>query len=272
MILISDAIISIPLGILYYIFADKLGDVLFCSGNQNLCTQKLVIFLFFVGIIGIILTQTLFAKNNSYKSRVVKQGLIIGGIILICYSTLNNWEKLTDLTKLFIIGVAIAGIIWYCSKSDEHFTLNVKTSKKDKKKLKKLKKEYEIEDINIDPYDDNIYAPDIPIKRNELGYGYDNYTRDIAKGFDMDEKNLNDFDNHDYDKNGNDRRTYKGTYFGSSGITIQDDYNNNPNNYPPDDPNYYKNHQSDQDNRVAINDNEKWQQYSDTDFAAYNSY
>ena len=114
--LLWDLVFSIPLGIIYTIFFQKLGDIMFCNLPYNDKYQKYLTFLFLAGVIGIVLAQTIFTYNKTFKNQIIKHGLIIGGIILILYPTLTYWDKMTDETKLLVIGIALGGLLWYSYK------------------------------------------------------------------------------------------------------------------------------------------------------------
>ena len=120
---ITDLIFSVPLGIIYTLFIQKLSDVLFTSLPYNDKYQKSLILLFIGGIVGIILAQTVFTYNATYKNNIIKQGLIIGGIILILYSTLTHWDKMINETKLLIIGISLAMLFWYCYRTNNEVKL-----------------------------------------------------------------------------------------------------------------------------------------------------
>lgn len=104
--ILSNLIYSIPLGIIYSIFIQKFGEMVFTN-------QKYLLFLFLAGVIGIILAQTIFTSNRALKNEIIKQGLIVGGIILILYSILTYWDKMTNETKLIILGIILGFSLWY---------------------------------------------------------------------------------------------------------------------------------------------------------------
>ena len=112
--LLWDLLFSVPLGIIYAIFFQKLGDIMFSNLSHNDKYQKYSMFLIFTGVIGIMLSQIVFNYYNIQKNKIIKHGLIIGSIILILYPTLVFWDKMTDEMKLFVIGIALGSLIWYC--------------------------------------------------------------------------------------------------------------------------------------------------------------
>lgn len=109
MSLFSDIIISIPFGVIYTIFMQKLSDIVLDEYKGNDKLQKSLTFIFFAGLIAMIIAQTIFMDPNN---RLIKQSLMVGGIICTGYISLTNWEKMTDYTKLFILGLSLGGIVW----------------------------------------------------------------------------------------------------------------------------------------------------------------
>lgn len=111
--LITDIIFSIPIGIIYSIFIQKLSEVIFTDLPYNDKCQKSASLIFFAGIIGLVLAQTIFTYNKTFQNKIVKHGLVIGGVILILYSIINYWNKMTDEIKLIIAGIALGSLLWY---------------------------------------------------------------------------------------------------------------------------------------------------------------
>lgn len=117
---LAGLIYSIPLGIIYSVFIQKFSDVMFANLPYNDKYQKSSIFLFLAGIIGIVLAQTIFTYNRTFKNEIIKEGLVIGGIILILYPTLTYWDKMTNETKLIVIGIAFGALLWYSYRTNKH--------------------------------------------------------------------------------------------------------------------------------------------------------
>src|SRR5579871_3499905 len=111
MTLFNDLFCAIPLGVIYNLFIYKLSDVLFGETETKEKTQKTLSLLFFAGITALILAQIIFTKSEKYKNKTIQHGLIIGGLILIIYSTFTNWDKMTNETKLIIMAIALVALI-----------------------------------------------------------------------------------------------------------------------------------------------------------------
>lgn len=125
---LNDLIYSIPLGVIYSLFVQKLCDVIFGDYRYNEKNQKYIMLLFISGVVGIILAKTIFTSNKKFQNKIIKDGLIIGGIILILYTVLSYWDKMTNETKLLIIGVVLGGLFWYCYNTNTKEDL-IKTNK-----------------------------------------------------------------------------------------------------------------------------------------------
>jgi len=133
MSLFSDIIISIPFGVIYTIFMQKLSDIVLDEYKGNEKLQKSLTFIFFAGIIAILIAQTVFSDP---QNRLIKQSLMVGGIICTGYISMTNWEKMTDYTKLFILGLSLGGIIWVIYQKQQQ-----KFIKKEIKQTKSRKEE-----------------------------------------------------------------------------------------------------------------------------------
>jgi len=129
MSLFSDIIISIPFGVIYTIFMQKLSDIVLDEYKGNEKLQKSLTFIFFAGIIAILIAQTVFSDP---QNRLIKQSLMVGGIICTGYISMTNWEKMTDYTKLFILGLSLGGIIWVIyQKQQQKFIKQTKSRKEE---------------------------------------------------------------------------------------------------------------------------------------------
>ena len=155
--ILSDAIYTVPFGIIYTVFFQKLGDILFANYKDISKLQKNVTLVFFAGIIGLILSQ-LYFNSKTYRNKIVKQGLVISGIICIFWSSVIHWDKLTDYTKLFLMGISLGGIIWYCSYNKNNSNSNTKMKKIGEDIIDKIKDKYINEDTKniVDLMDDFV--------------------------------------------------------------------------------------------------------------------
>ena len=131
--IVGDIFLSIPIGILYYFFINKLTNV--TTGNLPYAErfQKSLIFTFVLGLLGLILAFTLFKNNDFFKNRSLRFGLVLGSSLLMFYSIISNWGKMDESTKIIIFSILLGLLIWfsYYNSTDED---NNKTKKKKKQK------------------------------------------------------------------------------------------------------------------------------------------
>lgn len=103
--LVRDILISIPLGILYIFFINKLIELL----NKDLVYEdkiKRTIAISFVAVIvGYVLAFKLFNYKKTYN-RIAKYSLIFGSTFIFLNSIIYQWPQLANDTKLIIVGIA----------------------------------------------------------------------------------------------------------------------------------------------------------------------
>ncbi|AYV84106.1 MAG: hypothetical protein Hyperionvirus17_26 [Hyperionvirus sp.] len=104
----GELIFSLPLGFVYSVFVYKLAQVMFGVSGSVAVQQRILLFLWIVGVAGIILTKVV-----TLNSKYIRGGLIIGSIILIAFPILTGWGILRDDIKLLIVGVALGSLLYY---------------------------------------------------------------------------------------------------------------------------------------------------------------
>jgi hypothetical protein len=128
----KDILISIPFGIILNIFVHQMANTMNNDLQYNDKFQRSLIIIFVSGIISLLIGNTIFKTNKSIKNSVMQYGLTIGGLLMIVYTTISNWDNMDDTTKLIIFGLLLGGIIFYIYKWYN------KSDKKEKKKVNKL--------------------------------------------------------------------------------------------------------------------------------------
>jgi hypothetical protein len=111
--LVADLLLSVPLAIIYCVFILKLTDVMYSDLPYNDRWQKSLVTLFIAGVVGIVIARTIFSQNTRTQNKIIRDGLTIGGIILVLYPTLTYWDKMANEGKLVVIGIALGWILWY---------------------------------------------------------------------------------------------------------------------------------------------------------------
>ena len=115
--LLSDIIISIPIGITYNVIIHKTGEIFNNDMNYKDKIQRNLLLSFGGGIFGIIMASVLFGNNSKYKNRAVRFGLYIGSTLLLLHSIGYNWALMENDTKFIIMIITLAGLIWYTYSS-----------------------------------------------------------------------------------------------------------------------------------------------------------
>ena len=146
----NDILFAIPIAISFCILVFKTVDILYKEEQCREKYQKTATTLFVIGLVGIIISQAIFNKQNSLNNRAVRFGLLAGSSMIIFYSVVRNWDMLDDITKLIIFGILFSVVIcWTYFASN-----NVKKIKNKKNKLNKSN--YDLDDsYNLDDLDDN---------------------------------------------------------------------------------------------------------------------
>jgi hypothetical protein len=124
--------LSIPIGIIYNLSISKLGQIITKDSIYKEKIEKNLIIEIIGGIIALIFAFGIFG-NNRFENNIVKYGLIFGGVILLFYSVISNWDTIEDITKLFaLITIMSFMIIYsykYISKSKSKLKLKIKKNK-----------------------------------------------------------------------------------------------------------------------------------------------
>ena len=110
--MIKNIILALLIAIIYNFFVYKLVNVMVSESESAQDVALIIIFI--IGIITLVLAQTLFQNHPTFKNRPIKYGLTLGSLILIGYTLFVNWNTMTDQTRLIIIGIVFTIIIWIC--------------------------------------------------------------------------------------------------------------------------------------------------------------
>ena len=69
-----------------------------------------------VFIISLIIGILAFAGAYNLRQNAVSTGIIGGSLLLVLYGTLRYWEHADDRLKFVLLGIALAGLIWFAYK------------------------------------------------------------------------------------------------------------------------------------------------------------
>jgi hypothetical protein len=127
-------LLSIPISVIYSMVVITIGDIFNENNSYNEKIKNNLIIGIIGGIIALVIGAYLFAKNTSYENNIVKYGFYGGGIILLFYSIVYNWNSLGNDSKCLIMLICLGFIMKYA------FYWNNDTKKiKNKKHKKKIK-------------------------------------------------------------------------------------------------------------------------------------
>ena len=103
-------LISIPIAIVYNLVISKLSHMITSDYAQKEQIQMDLLISIIGGIAALAIGYYVFG-NEKIENKIVKFGLIGGGILLLIYSTVYNWNTLEDLTKLLFLSASLFFII-----------------------------------------------------------------------------------------------------------------------------------------------------------------
>lgn len=108
-------ILSIPIGIIYNLIISKIGNMMTKDTIYADKIKKNLIVEIIGGIVALALAFYVFGTDY-FDNKIVKYGLIFGGILLLIYSLIYNWDEIDDYIKLFLFLSVFSGTIIYSYK------------------------------------------------------------------------------------------------------------------------------------------------------------
>jgi hypothetical protein len=121
-------IISIPIGIIYNLIIGKFANMFTSNLEYNDKIQKKVIIELLGGIVALVIAFMVFG-SNMFENKIVKYGLILGGLILLFYSSICSWDVMNDVTKLLMLFL----LMLFCMLCSYKYLYYNKNDKNDKK-------------------------------------------------------------------------------------------------------------------------------------------
>ncbi len=143
----KNIILTLVVVFFYILFFEKFGDVVF--SNQAKCKKNssIFVFLFLVSCLSIFGVKKKVFKMNH---KIIKNGVLYGGIGLILKRVLMYWGQMNDQMKLVVIG--LFGLLYYVwideNKNKEHKKEH-KNNKKHKQRHKHYNKIDELDDTDM---------------------------------------------------------------------------------------------------------------------------
>ena len=100
--------------LLYILLANKLADILSNSiVNENEKLESYTMYVYFIGIMSIIIAYFFIEDVANKGNHVVNKGLTYGGTILLLYTIFFYWDYLGDYSKLSLLIISIIGIVYF---------------------------------------------------------------------------------------------------------------------------------------------------------------
>jgi len=104
--IVRDILLSIPFGLLYVFFINKILEMLTSDTVYEEKIKKAISISFVVVIVGYILAFKIFSSGK-LKNRIIKYSLIFGSSIILINSIVYHWPQLGTDTKALMIGVLL---------------------------------------------------------------------------------------------------------------------------------------------------------------------
>ncbi len=112
---VRDLLISIPIGLLYVFFINKIIQVLTSESEFDEKIKKKISISFVAIIVGYVLAIKVFS-HGKVKNRIIKYSLMIGTTLILINTILYNWPQLKNDTKTFVIGALLLLFFVYSYK------------------------------------------------------------------------------------------------------------------------------------------------------------
>ena len=185
-IIMSGIILAFPIGAIYSLLINKLAEIVTKNDEMKDKVQKSFVIEIFFGLLALVIGYIVFGKG-ACENRIVKYGIWFGGVILLFYTMVINWEIIQDVTKfgLFCTGfVFLIGIAYQYRKSSNDKQQENRKSSNDKQqanrkaKSAKRKKMHVRDDIANTDTDDTLDNNIANNYDNNHDNNHDNYNND----------------------------------------------------------------------------------------------
>ena len=104
--LVRDILISIPIGVLYVYFINKINEIIINDLEYNEKIKKSIMIYFITVIASLILAFKIFGSGKTYN-RIIKYSLIFSSVYIFTNAILYNWTDLQTDSKAMIVGFAL---------------------------------------------------------------------------------------------------------------------------------------------------------------------
>jgi hypothetical protein len=104
--LVRDILISIPIGVLYIYFINKINEIIVNDLEYNEKIKKSIMVFFVSVIVSLVLAFKVFGNGKTYN-RIIKYALIFASVVIFTNAILYNWPELQTDSKAIIVGLAL---------------------------------------------------------------------------------------------------------------------------------------------------------------------
>ena len=104
--LVRDILLSVPFGLLYVFFINKVSELLTSETVYEEKIKKTISISFIVVIVGFILAFKIFSSGK-LKNRIIKYTLVFGSCIILLNSIVYHWPELSNDAKALMVGVLL---------------------------------------------------------------------------------------------------------------------------------------------------------------------
>lgn len=102
----------ISIAVMYNIFIHYLANVIYKDKNYEEKIRNSTALIVIASILAIVI-------SNVLENKLIKKGLLIGGVILMLTIIMANWERMEDGVKIIASGGCLLGLIWYSCKREK---------------------------------------------------------------------------------------------------------------------------------------------------------
>lgn len=110
---VIDTVVYMMIAVMYAVFMYNIGCYYNRDETLDVKMKNNAVFLIVGGIFGLCLSKIVVANTEKYNNKIVERGLFVGGLLLISFSVITNWEIMTDEIKLVSSGVGLLTLLWY---------------------------------------------------------------------------------------------------------------------------------------------------------------
>jgi len=107
------------IAIFYNLFTHHFISMMYKNYPYDQKQRRTIITLFMIGMVGIVLSKTVFSDNDKLKNELLQKGAFYGGVLLVLTSLLSGWNDMGDQMKLGFIGIVFGILIYFSYKAKQ---------------------------------------------------------------------------------------------------------------------------------------------------------